>query len=98
MHSTYVQDVLDDLRVDSGIRSQADPPLRRPVRPSRVSTREEPSTTPLFVLTYLPASRLPASHTRGHGAQMPPVVGSARFSILSFRKQAYSDSLLLADA
>ena len=29
---------------------------------------------------------------------MPPVVGSARSSILSLRKQAYSDSLLLADA
>lgn len=72
-----------------------------PVRPSRVSIREEPSFTPLFVLTYLltcePLAGQPDNQTSVQGAQIPPVVGPARPSILPFRKQAYYDSLLLAD-
>lgn len=78
------------------IRSQADPPLRRAGRSPYV---QAPRTTLLcsLVRSDLRATCQPA-HPRGHGAQIPPVVGSARSSILPFRNQADSDSSFLGDA
>lgn len=101
MHSTYTRTWLTTW-VDNGIRSQADPPLRRagPVRRASQSSLK-PRRTLLHCLVHsdLPNNCQPAASPSRHGAQVRPVVGRpARVKISSFRKQACSDYLLTADA
>lgn len=97
---TSVQHVLGGLRIDSVIRSQADPPLRRAGRSCAPQSSLNPRRTLLHSLVRsdlpcLPVSHSPASHGGGHGAQIPPVVGSARPSILPFREQVETGFLRL---
>lgn len=66
MHRTYVQYVLGDMRVDSGIRSQADPPLRRAGRSCASQSSLNPRRTLFHALARsdlptLTANHLPAS-------------------------------------
>lgn len=108
MHRTYVQYVLGDMRVDSGIRSQADPPLRRAGRSCASQSSLNPRGTLFHSLarsdlpTYLNCEPLASqprhADTAPRSRQWLARLGPASCPSANRLTLTLSDSLLLADA